>query len=554
MAANRLYYKLKPYLPWRLRMGLRRIIACRQRKAHQDVWPINQAAGNPPAGWPGWPQGKKFALVLTHDVEGPAGLAKCQQLMRLEQALGFRSSFNFIPEGPYTVSRELREELRQNGFEVGVHDLRHDGKLYWRREEFPENARSINRYLKEWGACGFRSGFMLFDREGLHDLNILYDASTFDTDPFEPQPDGAGTIFPFWIARPESAKNETENDKSGMVNGRPVSAASFTPHHPTLGSGYVELPYTLPQDSTMFFVLREKSPAIWKKKLDWIVERGGMALVNVHPDYVGFNERKLRNVEFPASWYQEFLQYVKNRYGDDLWHALPREVAGWYQENCAPKLELENASSPASSAKRINHVNNGRPSLAGKKIGVVLFSNYLTDARPRRAAEILAEHGAEVEVISLRADRSEPREETVNGVRIRRVPLKRRRGGKFNYIYQYAAFTVAAMFLLTMRSFRRRYHLVHAHNMPDFLVFSALFPKMLGARIILDLHDPMPELMLTIFKLRPESFSVRMLKWLEKLSTGFADVVLTVNLASKKNLRRAQLPAGKNPRRDELAQ
>src|SRR6202012_375746 len=99
-----------------------------------------------------------------HDVEGLAGLDKCRQLMELERKWGFRSSFNFIPEGEYQVSPELRAELTQSGFEVGVHDLRHDGKLYWRRDEFAENARSINQYLKTWGASGFRSGFMLHDR------------------------------------------------------------------------------------------------------------------------------------------------------------------------------------------------------------------------------------------------------------------------------------------------------------------------------------------------------------------------------------------------------
>src|SRR5450432_614278 len=236
MLSNRLYYRLKPYLPWRLRMGVRRIVAHRQRWVYQDTWPINETAGHLPEGWPGWPDGKKFALVLTHDVEGTNGLEKCRQLMALELKHGFRSSFNFIPEGEYRVSKQLREELVQNGFEVGVHDLRHDGKLYWKRSEFPENARSINHYLQEWNASGFRSGFMLHNRECLNGLDIEYDASTFDTDPFEPQPEGVNTIFPFWVLRPD-------------------------------GSGYVELPYTLPQDSTLFLLLRENSPGMWKKKL-----------------------------------------------------------------------------------------------------------------------------------------------------------------------------------------------------------------------------------------------------------------------------------------------
>ena len=170
-------------------MVVRRISARRKLWKHQDVWPINPAAGKTPDGWPGWPDGKKFAVVLTHDVEGSIGLAKCQQLMQLEQELGFRSSFNLIPEGDeYIASRQLRDTLVQNGFEVGVHDLYHNGKLLWTREDFRRSASQINRYLKDWDACGFRAGFMLRNLDWFHDLNIQYDASTFDTDPFNLNP------------------------------------------------------------------------------------------------------------------------------------------------------------------------------------------------------------------------------------------------------------------------------------------------------------------------------------------------------------------------------
>ena len=103
-----------------------------------------------------------------------------------------------------------------------------------------------------------------------------------------------------------------------------------------------------------------------------------------------------------------------------------------------------------------------------------------------------------------------------------------------NYISQYSAFILASFVYLTSRSFKRRYDLVHVHNMPDVLVFSALIPKLLGAKVILDLHDPMPELMQTIFKLPEESFSVRLLKQMEKRSVTFADSVLTVNRACQK--------------------
>ena len=165
---------------------MRRRHASRLRKSVGNIWPIMPGSEQLPDGWPGWPGGKEFAFVLTHDVESAVGLRKCRQLMELDLEFGFRSSFNFVPEGDYRVSRELREELAQNGFEVGIHDLRHDGRLFVSRREFNRRAARINGYLREWGASGFRSGFMLHKLDWLHDLDIQYDSSTFDTDPFEP--------------------------------------------------------------------------------------------------------------------------------------------------------------------------------------------------------------------------------------------------------------------------------------------------------------------------------------------------------------------------------
>ena len=508
MVSNRIYYRFKPYLPWRLRMGLRRVIARRKREAFKDVWPINETAGRAPEHWRGWPEGKKFALVLTHDVESSAGLAKCRRLMELEYRLGFRSSFNFIPEGEYKVPSGLRQELLSNGFEVGVHDLRHDGKLYWRRNDFGKSARSINRYLEEWNASGFRAAFMLHDRERLHHLNIEYDASTFDTDPFEPEPDGANTIFPFWIS-----------------DGN--------------GGGYVELPYTLPQDSTLFLVLDEKSPEIWKTKLDWLVARGGMALLNVHPDYIGFTN-KLDIAEYPVERYEEFLRYVQSVYSRVYWNPLPREMANWYKTNYRP--------SKISHPSRLEPLLNGHkkePTLERVRTGVVLYSYYASDPRPRREAETLKQAGAEVDVICLRKDSSEPAFENVNGVNVFRIPLKRRRSGKLVYIFQYACFLAASFFLLAVQSFKKRYKLVHVHNMPDFLVFSGLVPRLGGAKIILDLHDPMPELFQSIYGLGESHVMVAWLKTMEKKSIAFADFVITPNVAFKELFTSRSCPPGK---------
>jgi hypothetical protein len=312
MFRNDVYYEFKPVLPELMRRATRRWFARRKRERVKHIWPILPGSEKPPAGWCGWPENKRFALVLTHDIEGPSGLAKCRQLMECEMKLGFRSSFNFIPEGPYPVPRELREELTANGFEVGVHDLHHDGKLYRSRRSFSTSAERINRYLREWGAVGFRSGFMLHNLEWAHELDVLYEASTFDVDPFEPQPDGVGTIFPFWVPRPGS------NDRGSLDTGP--------------RAGYVELPYTLTQDSTLFLLLRDRGPDIWLKKLHWIAVHGGMVLADTHPDYMSFQKTKNHNWEYPVEFYEQLLEYVSATYRGAYWHALPREVAQFWAQ------------------------------------------------------------------------------------------------------------------------------------------------------------------------------------------------------------------------------
>jgi glycosyltransferase involved in cell wall biosynthesis len=504
---NRIYYGLKPFVPQAIRTAVRRKLALRLRDRVGDVWPVMPGSERPPSNWQGWPEGKKFAFVLTHDVEGSAGLANCRSLVQLEMELGFRSSFNFVPEGSYQVPAELRQELTANGFEVGIHDLKHDGHLFSSRRGFKRRALRINEYARRWEASGFRSGFMLRNLDWLHDLDLQYDASTFDTDPFEPQPDGGHTIFPFWVARSNS--NSTNR------------------HHSTINSlseGYVELPYTLPQDSTLFLLLRERTPEIWMRKLDWIAEHGGMALLDAHPDYMSFGKSRQAQTEYPAALYREFLSYVKAKYADQYWHALPKEVAWYVNHIGSSQASLREYGELAPLQDR---------QLYGRRAAVLLFSHYPADPRPRRAAEALAARGVDIDLICLR-DGGEPAHETYGKITVTRVPMKRQRGGRLGYVGQYAAFLLTSFFYLASRSLRRRYDLVHVHNMPDVLVFSAIVPKLLGAKVILDLHDPMPELMQTIFKLPENSFSVVALKRLEQWSIRFADLVLTVNLACKK--------------------
>ena len=331
---NRFYYAVKPWMPQRFRLALRRWYTRRLRSKVANVWPILPGSEVPPANWRGWPFGKQFALILTHDVEGPSGVSRCRRLMELEKALGFRSSFNFIPEGPYRVSKALRDELTGNGFEVGVHDLHHDGKLYDSHEGFLRKAERINQYLREWDAVGFRSGFMFHNLEWAHQLDVHYEASTFDTDPFEPQPDGAGTIFPFWVPNKSAAPR------------RRLPAG--------YGDGYAELPYTLEQDSTLFLLLEERTPEIWIKKLDWIAQHGGMALLNVHPDYMAMDGATPASNEYPVEYYLDLLKHVSRHHEGRYLNALPKEIAAFvsHREHQSARSvtgsETQIAASPAT--------------------------------------------------------------------------------------------------------------------------------------------------------------------------------------------------------------
>lgn len=296
------YYIIKPLIPRSLQIMLRRRIAHRKQSSSMNSWPIFQEQVFLPRGWTGWPNNKRFALILTHDVETFRGHERCHYVINLERELGFRSSFNFVPER-YNVSPSLRKYITGNGFEVGVHDLNHDGKLFKSKYNFQKRANRINKYLKEWNALGFRAGSMHHDLNWIQDLDIQYDLSTFDFDPFEPHPEGMNTIFPFWVSNDSSKK------------------------------GYIELPYTMPQDFTLFVLLRLKNIDVWKRKLEWIAEKGGMVLLNTHPDYMNYGADKLAIDEYPIGLYIELLEHVKSNYEDKYWNPLPKDIAGfWYYE------------------------------------------------------------------------------------------------------------------------------------------------------------------------------------------------------------------------------
>lgn len=305
MLLLKIFYFIKPLIPRKLQIFLRRKRAIKKISLLSHIWPIDKEAIAPISHSICWPENKKFALVLTHDVETSKGQKNCLPLMELEKNYGFRSAFYFVPER-YKQNKVLHLHLKNQGFEIGIHGLKHDGRLFQNKNIFLNRAKKINKYIKEWGALGFRSPAMHHNLEWIHELNIEYDSSTFDTDIFEPQSDGVRTIFPFHVN-----------------------------HNPTK-KRYIELPYTLPHDFTLFIILRKKNIDIWIEKLDWIAKHGGMVLLITHPDYMNFANNNSHYEEYPAKYYEYFLDYVINNYKGCYWHALPNQVAK-YISNSKPK-------------------------------------------------------------------------------------------------------------------------------------------------------------------------------------------------------------------------
>ena len=137
------------------------------------------------------------------------------------------------------------------------------------------------------------------------------------------------------------------------------------------------------------------------------------------------------------------------------------------------------------------------------RVCMVVYSTYPADPRVRREAEALAAEGASVDVICLR-DEGERGVEEVRGVRAVRLPVARSRGGGLRYAWEWGLFTVMSFAVVSWLHLVKRYHVVHVHNMPDFLVASALLPRFAGVRLVLDLHDPTPEVFMTKYGIGPE--------------------------------------------------
>jgi peptidoglycan/xylan/chitin deacetylase (PgdA/CDA1 family) len=305
---RRAYYRARPLLPRSLQMSIRRSFSRVQSKVRFPRWPVETTlhdfydflfklvvgVADAPVPYIGvWPREWSWSFVLTHDVEAQIGYDKLPELLRIEVDFGYRSSWNFVPQNRYVVDDRLVETLREQGFEVGVHGFNHDGRDLSSLATLKRRLPAIRAYADRWQAKGFRSPGTLRSAALMPLLGFDYDSSYTDTAPFEPQAGGCCTWLPYMI------------------------------------KDLVELPITLTQDHTLFDLLGHRDETMWIEKARFLRERGGMALVLTHSDYVGN--------PYLLSSYERLL----DEFADDstAWKALPREISDWWRRRAASSLD-----------------------------------------------------------------------------------------------------------------------------------------------------------------------------------------------------------------------
>ena len=179
------------------------------------------------------------------------------------------------------------------------------------------------------------------------------------------------------------------------------------------------------------------------------------------------------------------------------------------------------------------------------KICMLAYSFYHHDNRIMRYAEALAARGDQVDVISLLADGFAP-VDTMNGVKVYRIQRRDKfERGKFAYLRRLTGFLLRSTWFLTRNHMEQPYDLIHVHSVPDFEVFAALFAKLRGARVILDIHDIVPEFYASKFGVSKNSLAFKALETIERLSIAFSDHVIISNHIWEKVLKSRSVSDGK---------
>ena len=178
------------------------------------------------------------------------------------------------------------------------------------------------------------------------------------------------------------------------------------------------------------------------------------------------------------------------------------------------------------------------------KYCMIGFFSYFGDARVRGYAELLRKSGNSVDVLGVHGSKADKMIDK-SGVRLFSIPVSRTRKNRITYLLEYGLSFLLLSILLTKLYLKQRYDVIHVHNMPDFLVFCAFIPKLFGAKIILDIHDPMPEVYRSKFPAQEDSFVMRLLCLEERVSAAFVDAVITANVHFNEGLMSRGVPASK---------
>jgi glycosyltransferase involved in cell wall biosynthesis len=181
-----------------------------------------------------------------------------------------------------------------------------------------------------------------------------------------------------------------------------------------------------------------------------------------------------------------------------------------------------------------------------RTVCMLLQNHYDMDIRVRRKAEALVAAGYEVDVLALRPSGSARKNYELNGVRVYTISLGKQRGSLGRYLFEYVAFLFWATLKLWRLTGRRRYAVVDVNNLPDFLVFAALWPKRKGARVVFDMHEITPEFFMSKYGVGPGHWLVRHTRFMERASMRYADHVITINEPIQRLLESRGLPPGKS--------
>jgi len=226
---------------------------------------------------------------MTHDVESAVGLAFTAQLMDINDSFSIQSSFQLIPDARYEVTPEILASIRARGFEVNVHDLKHDGHLYDSHEQFRQAAHKINVFTDQFESKGFRSGALYRNQEWYNEFRFSYDMSVPNVAHLDPQRGGCCTVMPYFVG------------------------------------DILEIPVTMTQDHTLFNVLETYSLDLWREQMNLIMKQHGLISFIVHPDYI-------QTVKSHNAYLQLLAHLSETRRNADLWIALPGEVNTWWRQ------------------------------------------------------------------------------------------------------------------------------------------------------------------------------------------------------------------------------